>query len=117
MSESVVRMLLEFWQLGAVTSALNNLFHAHHPLVKSFFLIYNLPLHAVPSGPVTATKSRAERCPSAPCEGAAAAMRPPLSLISSGLSTAGTSTSSHMSSPLDLSTSLQLSFGHSLTVL
>ena len=39
MIESVVQMPLELQQLGAVPAALGSLFHAHHPLVQSLFLI------------------------------------------------------------------------------
>ena len=42
MSESVVQMLLQLWQLGAMI--LESLFHAYHPLVKNLFLISNLTL-------------------------------------------------------------------------
>ena len=35
-------MLLELWQLGAVRTALSSLFCAHHPLVKSLFLITSM---------------------------------------------------------------------------
>jgi len=57
-------MLLELWQLGA---ALGSLFHTHHPLV--------------PSGSVAVTQSRAQRCPSAPCE----ELQPPPGLPSAPL--------------------------------
>ena len=47
-----------------------NLFHAHCPLVQTLSLTPAAPpltqLHAVPSGPVAVTQSRAQRCPSAP---------------------------------------------------
>jgi len=42
--ESIVQTLLELQQLGAVTTALRSLFHAHHPLVKNLFLTSNLTL-------------------------------------------------------------------------
>lgn len=38
MSESIIQVLLELWQLRDVTTALGSLFHAHHPLVKNLFL-------------------------------------------------------------------------------
>ena len=61
-------MLLELQQLRAVPAALGSLFHAHHSL-KNLFLTLNLTqLHAVPSGTVAVTESRAQCCPSAPCE-------------------------------------------------
>ena len=44
MSESLVQTLLELWQLGAVTTALGSLFHAHHHQVKNLFLIPNMKL-------------------------------------------------------------------------
>ena len=56
-------MLLDLQQLGDVTTALESLFHAHHPLVKNLFLTYlTLPwqLRAVPSGPVTVLWQRTE---------------------------------------------------------
>ena len=46
-------------------------FRAWPPQVKNLFLTPNLTLpwlHAIPSGPVAVTESRAHRCPSAPCE-------------------------------------------------
>ena len=33
MSEGIVHMPLEWWQLGAMIVTLVSLFHAHHPLV------------------------------------------------------------------------------------
>jgi len=57
MSENAVQMLLELCQLGAMTTALGSLFHAHCSLLKR-------------------VESRAQRCPSAPCVDA---MRPHLS--------------------------------------
>ena len=38
MSESVVQMLLELWQLRATITALDSQFHAHCPLVQNLFL-------------------------------------------------------------------------------
>jgi len=66
------KCFLIFVRLGAVSTALGRLFHAHRPLVQILSLIPTAPpltqLHAVPSGPVAVTESRAQRCPSAPCE-------------------------------------------------
>jgi len=42
MSENIVQMLLELQQLGARPTALQSLFHAHHPLVQSLFLYNNM---------------------------------------------------------------------------
>ena len=42
MIESIVQTLLELQQLGAMTTALGSLFHAHHPLVKNLFLTPSL---------------------------------------------------------------------------
>ena len=44
MPEAVVQMLLELWQLEALSTALGSPFHAHHSLVKSLFLISSLNL-------------------------------------------------------------------------
>lgn len=45
MSESTVQMLLDFWQLCTVTTALGNHFPVpNHSLVKNLFLIPNLTL-------------------------------------------------------------------------
>ena len=67
--ESAVQMLFELLKLGAVPTVL---LHAHHSLVKKLPLTPSSPsptqLHAVPSGPVAVTESRAQRCTSAPCE-------------------------------------------------
>jgi len=62
MHENVVQTILELWQLSA-----------HCPLAQTLSLTpFPAPplthLHAVPSGPVAVTQSRAQRCPSAPCE-------------------------------------------------
>ena len=54
---------------GAVPTALGSLFHAHCPLWQSLSLTPRTPptqLHAVPSGPVAVTQSRAQRCPLLP---------------------------------------------------
>lgn len=40
MTESIVQMLIEFQQLGALT--LGSLFQAHHPLMKTPFLLSSL---------------------------------------------------------------------------
>lgn len=37
-AQNVVQMLLELWQLGVIPTALGNLCHAHHPLVKKTFV-------------------------------------------------------------------------------
>ena len=72
MSDSIGQTLLELGQLGAVPTALGSPFYAHHPLVQTLSLTPPTPpltqLHAVPSGPVAVTQSRAQRCPSALCE-------------------------------------------------
>ena len=72
MFESVVQMPLELQQLRAVPIALGSPFHAHRPLVQTMSLTLPAPpptqLHAVPSGPAAVTQSRAQCCPSAPCE-------------------------------------------------
>ena len=53
-----------------MTTALRSLFYL--PLAQTLSLTPSAPpltqLHAVPSGPVAVTQSRAQRCPSAPCE-------------------------------------------------
>jgi len=71
MSESGVQTLLELQQLEAIPTALGSLFRAHHPLVQTLSLTpFPAPpltqLHAVPSGPVAVTQSRAQRCPPLP---------------------------------------------------
>ena len=75
MSESAVQTLTEFHQLEAVINVLGSLFHANCSLVENFFLPSSPPahpptplaqLHAVPSGPVAVTESRAQRCPLLP---------------------------------------------------
>ena len=72
MSKSILQMLPELQQLGAMPTALDSLFRAHRPLVQTLSPTPVCPsptqLHAVPSGPVAVTESRAQRCPSAPCE-------------------------------------------------
>ena len=45
MPESGIQMLLEFWQLGTVPTALGSLFHVDHPLVKNLFLIPHMTFH------------------------------------------------------------------------
>jgi len=42
MFESSVQMLPGLQQLGAMTTALGSLFHAHRPLVQNVFLISSL---------------------------------------------------------------------------
>ena len=62
---SVVHTLLEIHQLRAVPAALGRLFQAHHPLGQSLSLTPSPPLaqlHAVRSGPVAVTQSRAQLC-------------------------------------------------------
>ena len=44
MSEGIVQMLLELWQLGVILSALGSLFLVQCPLVKNLFLTLNLTL-------------------------------------------------------------------------
>ena len=69
MTESFVQMLCELRQLRAVPTVLGRLFHAHHPLGQSLSLTPSPPLaqlHAIPSGPVAVTQSRAQRCPPLP---------------------------------------------------
>lgn len=55
-TDGIIQMLLELHQLGAVTAALQSLFHASCLTVNNFFLTLNpnLPLmqfHAIPLGP------------------------------------------------------------------
>ena len=88
--------------------------HVHHPLVKNFFLIASWQLHAIPSGPVAVTESRAQCCPSAPCE----ELQPPWGLwvsSSPGWTNQGTSTVPHVFP--DLSPFSQSSSGCSHIVL
>ena len=68
-SESIVQKLLEL--LGASSAWARGC--ALRPLVPTLSLtLFPAPslaqLHAVSSGPVAVTESRAQRCPSAPCE-------------------------------------------------
>ena len=97
MCESVIWTLLELWQLGAITTALGSLCHAHHLLVKNFFLTSSLtlPWHSsmpFPRALSLSAESRAQSCPSAPCE----ELQPPWGLPSAPLLCAEhTGTSSH----------------------
>ena len=83
-------MLLELWQLGTVTPW--SLIYAQCPLVKNLFLKPqpDLPLtqlHAVPSGSIAVTRQQSSALPlCSPPEDLQATMRPPLSLLCSGLS-------------------------------
>ena len=71
--QRTVQMLLQLRELRAVPTVLGRLFRAHHHLVQTLSLTpFPAPpltqLHAVPSGPVAVTGSRAQQCPSIPCE-------------------------------------------------
>ena len=71
-----------------------------HILVKNLLLISNLTLlfHSlIPLGPVTVTREQSSALPLYSLWGAAATMRPPLSLLCSGLSKPGASAASYTS--------------------
>ena len=69
MSESNVQMLLEHQRLEAMPTALGSLFHAPPLSGEEPFPAPPLTqLHAIPSGPVAVTESRAQLLPSAPFE-------------------------------------------------
>jgi len=69
MSKSIVQILFELQQLGAMTTALMYLFHAHCPLLKNLSLPPTLPLpaqlHAILLCTVTATREQRSGLP--PC--------------------------------------------------
>lgn len=74
-------MLLQLQHLGALTPAVGSLYHAHRPPSGEEPFPNLQP--ALPLGPVTVTI--AELSASTPCEELQAAVRPPLSLLCSGL--------------------------------
>jgi len=86
-------MLLELQQLGAVTIVLRSLFHAPLLLLKNLSLTLPPPgpllmqLHAILSGSVAVTRELSSALPRpSPDEELQGTMRPPLSLLCSGLS-------------------------------
>jgi len=86
------------------------LFHAHHPLVQTLFLTPSCPSpDAAPYrslGPCRCHPEKSSALPLHSLWGAVAAMRPPLSLLCSGLSTPQTSAAPHTPSPPDPTASL-----------
>ena len=107
LSESTVQLLLEFQQLGAVTTALGSLFHAHllsgeEPFLKTHLsLPYTAPCCS--SGSVRREQSSA--LPPLSLWGAAASMRLPFISSALGWTNQGTSAASHMDYSPDSSSS------------
>lgn len=85
-------MPLELWQLGDMPTAMRSPFHAWPPLVQVFFLVANLTLpwlsSMLSSQVLRGTENRSQSYLSVPCK-LQAALRPPLTLLCSGLNKQG----------------------------
>ena len=118
MTESIVQTLLELCQLGAVTTTLGNLFHAHSPLVPHLSLTPSCPFpDTAPCrslGPCRCHREQSSALPLHSLWGAAAAMRPSLSSPALGWTNPGSPACPHTPCPSEPSPSSQSFFEHSL---
>ena len=78
-------MFLKLQHLGAVTTAPGRLLSSEELFPNPQPYSPLTQFHSAPLDPVTVTESRAQRCPSAPFNELQAAMRPPFSILCSGL--------------------------------